>query len=141
MLERAGEAAGFDMKIHLHTLRYACGKVANDGHDTRTLQAYLGQFSTPCLHGAVADELRRFLAQLERSNERGSDRTEEAGHHSVNGGVGPGRVAGPLSHQEVDHGAYPPRFCRCDRSRCLCSHYRECQGVSGSRHGLDDNVS
>jgi integrase len=38
--ERAGEAAGFDMKIHPHMLRHACGfKLANDGVDTRTIQA------------------------------------------------------------------------------------------------------
>jgi site-specific recombinase XerD len=46
MLERAGHAAGFDMKIHPHMLRRACGfKLANDGVDTRTIQAYLGHES------------------------------------------------------------------------------------------------
>jgi integrase len=46
MLERAGGAAGFDMKIHPHMLRHACGfKLANDGIDTRTIQAYLGHKS------------------------------------------------------------------------------------------------
>ena len=46
MLKRAGEAAGFDMKIHHHMLRHACGfKLANDGVDTRTIQAYLGHKS------------------------------------------------------------------------------------------------
>ena len=46
MVERAGEAAGFDMKIHPHMLRHACGfKLANDGVDTRTIQAYLGHRS------------------------------------------------------------------------------------------------
>jgi integrase len=35
MVERAGEAAGFDMKIHPHMLRHACGfKLASDGVDT-----------------------------------------------------------------------------------------------------------
>ena len=35
MVERAGEAAGFDMKLHPHMLRHACGfKLANDGVDT-----------------------------------------------------------------------------------------------------------
>ena len=43
MVERAGEAAGFDMKLHPHMLRHACGfKLANEGVDTRTIQAYLG---------------------------------------------------------------------------------------------------
>jgi site-specific recombinase XerD len=46
MLERAGEAAGFEMKIHPHMLRHACGfKLANEGVDTRTIQAYLGHRS------------------------------------------------------------------------------------------------
>ena len=46
MVGRAGEAAGFDMKIHPHILRHACGfKLANDGVDTRTIQAYLGHKS------------------------------------------------------------------------------------------------
>jgi site-specific recombinase XerD len=46
ILERAGQAAGFDMKIHPHMLRHARGfKLANDGVDTRTIQAYLGHKS------------------------------------------------------------------------------------------------
>jgi type 1 fimbriae regulatory protein FimB/type 1 fimbriae regulatory protein FimE len=43
MVERAGEAAGLDFKCHRHMLRHACGfALANKGHDTRALQAYLG---------------------------------------------------------------------------------------------------
>jgi type 1 fimbriae regulatory protein FimB/type 1 fimbriae regulatory protein FimE len=43
MVERAGAAARFKFKCHPHMLRHACGyKLANDGHDTRSLQAYLG---------------------------------------------------------------------------------------------------
>jgi integrase len=43
MIERAGVEAGFDFKAHPHMLRHACGhKLANDGVDTRPLQAYLG---------------------------------------------------------------------------------------------------
>ena len=46
MVERAGKATGFNMKIHRHMLRHACGfKLANDGVDTRTIQAYLGHKS------------------------------------------------------------------------------------------------
>jgi site-specific recombinase XerD len=46
MVERAGKATGFDIKIHPHMLRHACGfKLANDGVDTRTIQAYLGHKS------------------------------------------------------------------------------------------------
>ena len=43
VVERAGEVAGFGFKAHPHMLRHACGyKLANDGKDTRSLQAYLG---------------------------------------------------------------------------------------------------
>jgi type 1 fimbriae regulatory protein FimB/type 1 fimbriae regulatory protein FimE len=43
MIERAGVEAGFEFGVHPHMLRHACGyKLANDGHDTRSLQAYLG---------------------------------------------------------------------------------------------------
>ena len=43
LLERAGEAAKLDLKVHPHMLRHACGfALANAGHDTRALQAYLG---------------------------------------------------------------------------------------------------
>jgi len=43
MIERIGKAADFPFKAHPHMLRHACGyKLANDGQDTRSLQAYLG---------------------------------------------------------------------------------------------------
>jgi integrase len=43
MVERAGVEAGFSFKAHPHMLRHACGfALANKGHDTRALQAYLG---------------------------------------------------------------------------------------------------
>jgi type 1 fimbriae regulatory protein FimB/type 1 fimbriae regulatory protein FimE len=43
ILDRLRQAAGITFKIHPHMLRHACGfKLANDGHDTRSLQAYLG---------------------------------------------------------------------------------------------------
>jgi site-specific recombinase XerD len=42
-IERAGEAADIGFKAHPHMLRHACGfALANKGHDTRALQAYLG---------------------------------------------------------------------------------------------------
>jgi type 1 fimbriae regulatory protein FimB/type 1 fimbriae regulatory protein FimE len=43
MVERAGSEAKFGFKAHPHMLRHACGyALANKGHDTRALQAYLG---------------------------------------------------------------------------------------------------
>jgi integrase len=43
MVVRLGVAAHFNFPVHSHMLRHACGyKLANDGVDTRSLQAYLG---------------------------------------------------------------------------------------------------
>jgi integrase len=43
MVERAGQEAKLSFKVHPHMLRHACGyALANKGHDTRALQAYLG---------------------------------------------------------------------------------------------------
>lgn len=43
MVARAGVAAKLPFPIHPHMLRHATGfKLANDGHDTRSLQHYLG---------------------------------------------------------------------------------------------------
>ena len=43
MVARAGQHAGFTFPIHPHMLRHATGyKLANDGHDTRAIQQYLG---------------------------------------------------------------------------------------------------
>jgi integrase len=46
MVARAGAAARFRFLIHSHMLRHSCGyKLANDGHDTRAIQGYLGHRS------------------------------------------------------------------------------------------------
>lgn len=43
VIERVGDIAKIGFKVHPHMLRHACGfKLANDGRDTRSLQAYLG---------------------------------------------------------------------------------------------------
>jgi integrase len=43
LVERAGESAKLGFKAHPHMLRHACGfALANKGHDSRALQAYLG---------------------------------------------------------------------------------------------------
>ena len=67
MVERAGKATGFDMKIHPHMLRHACGfKLANDCVDTRTIQAYLGHKSIQhtVLHRAGTDSVQKFIPGL-----------------------------------------------------------------------------
>jgi type 1 fimbriae regulatory protein FimB/type 1 fimbriae regulatory protein FimE len=46
MIERVGVEAKLGFKAHPHMLRHACGfALANKGHDTRALQAYLGHRS------------------------------------------------------------------------------------------------
>jgi type 1 fimbriae regulatory protein FimB/type 1 fimbriae regulatory protein FimE len=43
ILTRAGELAALPFPVHPHMLRHACGfKLANEGHDTRAIQHYLG---------------------------------------------------------------------------------------------------
>jgi type 1 fimbriae regulatory protein FimB/type 1 fimbriae regulatory protein FimE len=43
IVARAGRLAGLTFPVHPHMLRHACGyKLANDGHDTRAIQHYLG---------------------------------------------------------------------------------------------------
>jgi type 1 fimbriae regulatory protein FimB/type 1 fimbriae regulatory protein FimE len=43
LIRRVGETVKMPFPIHPHMLRHACGfKLANDGHDTRALQHYLG---------------------------------------------------------------------------------------------------
>ena len=43
MIKRAGVAAKLPFSVHPHMLRHACGyKLANDGHDTRAIQLYMG---------------------------------------------------------------------------------------------------
>jgi integrase len=43
MIERAARTAKLRIKAHAHMLRHACGyALANAGHDTRSVQAYLG---------------------------------------------------------------------------------------------------
>ncbi len=65
MVERAGSEAKFGFKAHPHMLRHACGyALANRGHDTRALQAYLGhRYPTHSpLHRTVADAVQELLA-------------------------------------------------------------------------------
>jgi integrase len=43
MIAAVGRQASMPFSVHPHMLRHACGyKLANDGHDTRALQHYLG---------------------------------------------------------------------------------------------------
>jgi integrase len=43
MVKRAGQKADLPFQVHAHMLRHAAGyKLAGDGHDTRSIQDYLG---------------------------------------------------------------------------------------------------
>lgn len=43
LVARAGRTADIGFPVHPHMLRHACGfKLANEGHDTRAIQHYLG---------------------------------------------------------------------------------------------------
>lgn len=43
IVKRAGQKADFPFQVHSHMLRHATGyKLASDGHDTRSIQDYLG---------------------------------------------------------------------------------------------------
>ena len=46
MVERAGVVADLGIKVHAHMLRHSAGyKLANDGHDTLSVQSYMGHRS------------------------------------------------------------------------------------------------
>ena len=46
MVERAGVVADLGIKVHAHMLRHSTGyKLANDGHDTRSIQSCTGHRS------------------------------------------------------------------------------------------------
>jgi site-specific recombinase XerD len=43
LVKRAGHKAGMPFPVHAHMLRHSCGyALANEGHDTRAIQDYLG---------------------------------------------------------------------------------------------------
>jgi site-specific recombinase XerD len=64
LIARLGLAASMPFPIHPHMLRHACGyKLANDGHDTRALQHWLGHrnISNTTIYTAMSpDRFRNF---------------------------------------------------------------------------------
>jgi integrase len=64
LIQRAGEAAGFEFKVHPHMLRHSTGYyLANNGHDTRAIQSYLGHRNiqhTVVYTALSSDRFRRF---------------------------------------------------------------------------------
>jgi integrase len=73
---RAGGHRGrLGIKAHAHMLRHACGyKLANDGHDTRAIQAYLGHRNIQNMtrYTALAPQrFKEFFSRLNRPPDRG----------------------------------------------------------------------
>jgi type 1 fimbriae regulatory protein FimE len=64
IIARAGDEAQLGFPVHPHMLRHACGfKLANDGHDTRAIQHYLGHRNiqhTVRYTEMAADRFKRF---------------------------------------------------------------------------------
>jgi integrase len=64
LISRLGERAKMPFSIHPHMLRHACGyALANAGHDTRALQAWLGHRNiqhTVCYTELAPDRFRNF---------------------------------------------------------------------------------
>jgi site-specific recombinase XerD len=64
LIARLGKRAGVPFPIHPHMLRHACGfALANAGHHTRALQAWLGHRNiqhTVCYTELAADRFKDF---------------------------------------------------------------------------------
>jgi type 1 fimbriae regulatory protein FimE len=64
IIARAGDVAALGFPVHPHMLRHACGfKLANEGHDTRAIQHYLGHRNiqhTVLYTEMAADRFKRF---------------------------------------------------------------------------------
>ena len=68
LIARLGERAGMAFPIHPHMLRHGCGyALANAGHDTRSIQAWMGHKNiqhTVRYTEASARSVQGFLAEL-----------------------------------------------------------------------------
>ena len=69
LIQRLGKAAEMPFAVHPHMLRHACGyKLANDGHDTRAIQAYLGHRNIQNMTRYTALAPQRFKESFSRLN-------------------------------------------------------------------------
>jgi site-specific recombinase XerD len=58
LFARIGERAGLPFPVHPHMLRHGCGfALANAGHDTRALQAWLGHKNSTDLQRQSGDNI------------------------------------------------------------------------------------
>jgi site-specific recombinase XerC len=83
MIERAVTSARLRIRARAHMLRHACGyKLANDGVDTRSLQAYLGHCNienTTRYTALAPDRFKGFLERLmEAFTARALEKTRSA---------------------------------------------------------------
>jgi len=77
LVQRLGKPAKMPFPIHPHMLRHACGfKLANDGHDTRALQHYLG-------HKNIQHTVRYTELAPDRFKDFWRDRTRETNSRSL----------------------------------------------------------
>jgi integrase len=66
LFARIGRRAGMPFPVHPDMLRHGCGyALANAGHDTRALQAWLGH-NIPVLHRTCAGSIQGLLAMSPR---------------------------------------------------------------------------
>jgi hypothetical protein len=76
MVERAGLTAKLGIKVHALMLRHACGfALANQGHDTRAPQAYIGHanIQNTTRYTALAEgPVQRVLAGLTQASPGGT---------------------------------------------------------------------
>jgi site-specific recombinase XerC len=102
---RIGARAKMPFPIHPHMLRHGCGyALANAGHDTRALQAYLGHknIQHTVRYSELSPERFRVLEGLSDALPRSKATSNAKGSHRNLGGLGSDRngaaVAGP--HRE-----------------------------------------
>ena len=87
LVKRIGERARFPFPLHVHMLRHACGyTLANAGHDTRSLQAWLGHKNIPVKEPAPAWSFHGRTTKLtcrDRPQERDSAQGQKCGSTPV----------------------------------------------------------
>jgi type 1 fimbriae regulatory protein FimB/type 1 fimbriae regulatory protein FimE len=81
LVARAGIEAKLGFPVHPHMLRHACGyKLANDGHDTRALQHYLGHKNISHTVRSTEMSSDRFRGILSRLSARCAFATRKRPH-------------------------------------------------------------
>jgi hypothetical protein len=144
MVERAAAEAKLGIKARAHMPRHACGyKLANDGHDTRAIQAYLG-------HRNIQNTTRYTALAPSRFKELFRDRIEctlgirarRGLRFSLGHQVKPSSICFPF------HGYFLSQVRFCDsqddfRVRCRLMHKAQNLGCvrQKSSHSLDANAA